>query len=148
MARLEQTKKANAALTKCYFCLKDFQILLARKYTQQGEPLTDLAPLNGKVIDMSPCNECSDHMKQGVVLLSIDNSKSDKDWHRQKMPNPYRTGGYFVLKDEAIKRIFSEKMSTWAIKHRWIFAEHEACERLGLFEQAERKREVIKCQTE
>lgn len=136
-----KARKEHVALTKCYFCNEDNEILLARTYTHNGEPLHDLAPYHGKVASMTPCNKCEGYMKQGVILLTIDAEKSGPNWNKPPvgaekgwMPNPYRTGGFFVVRDEAIKRMF-DSMADWAIKHRWMFIEHEAAEKLGFFKQ-------------
>lgn len=137
--------KSHVALTKCFFCGKDDCILLATGYNSRGEPLHDLSEAHGKVANMIPCSECEGHMKQGVILLTIDDAKSEKDWDKPPktypgekdrgwMPNPYRTGGFFVVTDEAIRRIINpQAMADWAIKHRWMFIEHEAAEKIGLF---------------
>lgn len=124
------------ALTKCYFCNKDSDILLHRQ-------LRDISKAHGKVVNMDPCRTCEGYMKAGVILITIDDAKSEKGWnHRpsgQKkwIPNPYRTGGFFVVTDEAVRKtIHPEAMADWAIKKRFMFIEHEAAESLGLFEMA------------
>jgi len=132
-------EKSHVALTKCFYCNADDKILLARQDHHNGEPVHDLSGAQGKVVDMDPCNKCRDLMNQGVILITIDDAKSDKDWHKPDgsknwMPNPYRTGGWFVVKDEAIRRMIDTvEMADWAIKHRFMFIEHEAAEKLGLF---------------
>lgn len=141
---------SHVALTHCFFCGKPDKILLAKTYLPSGQPLHDLEPANGKVIDMEPCQECEELMKKGVILLTIDSAKSDKNWNKPPddrhlpperrerwMPNPHRTGGFFVLTDDAIRRLISpEEMASHIIKYRWSFIEHEAAERLGLFAHA------------
>jgi RNA-splicing ligase RtcB len=83
-----------------------------------------------------------------------------KDWHKppadwnnarrgvgaekkQWMPNPHRTGGWFVLRDEAIKRmIHPDEMANYALRNRWMFIEHVAGELMGLFgDEVRRKAE-------
>lgn len=134
-------KREHVAMTNCYFCNEPYQILLATRYhhTSSGmEPTKDLANFNGKIVDMNPCNKCRDFMKLGVILITIDDAKSDPNWNKPDgeknwMPNPYRTGGWFVVKDEAVIRIIQPKeMADWAIKHRWMFIEHSAAESMGL----------------
>jgi hypothetical protein len=111
----------------------------------QPEGKSQVEQLHGKVINMDPCNKCQGYMQQGVILITIDDEKSGKDWHKPDgskhwMPNPYRTGGWFVVRDEAIKRmIHPAEMAAWAIKHRWMFIEHAAAERMGLFDQKAEK---------
>jgi hypothetical protein len=135
-------RKEHIALTKCFYCNKDDVILLATRYQQDGQPVHDLSPAHGKVINMDPCSKCADLMKQGVILITIDNEKSGKDWHKPDgsknwMPNPYRTGGWFVVRDEAIRRMIKQvELANWAIKNRFMFIEHEVADKVGLFAQA------------
>lgn len=119
--------KNFVALTKCFFCGEDNEILLHRR-------LGDMSEYNGKVVNMDPCPKCAEYMKQGVILITIDHSKSDPNWTKQPIPNPYRTGGFFVIKDDSIKAIISDDfICNWALKHRWMFIEHEAAVTVGLF---------------
>ena len=129
--------KSHVALTRCYFCGEPDKILLATRYVA-GEPVKDLSPAHDKVIDMEPCKKCADFMKQGVILLTIDDKKSDKDWNKPDsspgwIPNPFRTGGFFVVTDEFVRKLMNQQMADWAIKHRFMFIEHEAAEQIGLF---------------
>ena len=126
------SKKEHVALTRCFFCGDPDRILLATRYDWKGEPLKDLSQANNKVIDMEPCQKCADHMGQGVILLTVDSTKSESGWEKQRLPNPYRTGPFFVIKDDAIIRMMPTELATWAIKHRWMFIEHQAAEKLGL----------------
>jgi hypothetical protein len=129
-------ERQHVALTKCFYCLKDDRILLATKYreTKDGmQPIKDLGPANGKVIDLEPCQECAKWMKQGIILIGIDSAKSDPGWEREQMPNPWRAGGWSVIKDEAFKRIFTgEEVTEFALKHRFMFIEQEVMEKLGI----------------
>lgn len=121
------------ALTKCYFCGEGDTILISTRQTNKHVDEAD-----GKVIDMIPCSKCRSYMEQGVIIIAIDESKSGPDWFKQKMPNPYRTGGWWVVTDEAIARIIHPKeMADWAIEHRWMFAADEACRMMGLYELIE-----------
>lgn len=126
-------KTFEVALTKCYFCGESHELLMNRVLTRSAAK--KIKEMHGKVLDMSPCNKCEDLMKRGVILITIDNEKSSPGWNRDKFPNPYRTGGFFVLKDEAIRQaIHPESMSEWALKYRWMFIEDEAARMMGLFE--------------
>jgi hypothetical protein len=137
---MNTTTRVGVALTKCYFCGESDRILINKLLTKQMAKKVESA--NGKVIDMEPCAKCADFMEQGIILLTIDDSKSDPGWnkpgpsatseHHRWMPNPYRTGGFFVVKEEALTRMLGEAHD-FALKHRWIFIEHEVAEKLGLF---------------
>lgn len=73
------------------------------------------APMRA-VWDYEPCEECKGHMTRGIILISVDESKSDDK------NNPYRTGGWCVVSDDAIKRVFTAGPSLdAALKKRCCF---------------------------
>jgi hypothetical protein len=140
----------GVALTKCYFCGNDAGIAINTRLTPAHA--RNVEKMHGMVVDMTPCSECSGHMKKGVILITIDDKKSEKDWNKPPpccnggpfIPNPYRTGGFFVITDDAVRRIFHpEAMAAHAIKHRWMFIEHEAAEQIGLFSHAKQQQEKV-----
>src|SRR6185503_11177954 len=101
--------KQFVAMPNCFFCneSKD-EILLSRR-------LEDISALDNKVIDMEPCTKCRDFMSQGVIFCSV------KDGEMTSNPNnPYRTGGWWVMKEEAAVRIFPEYDFK---KNRFVFIE-------------------------
>lgn len=126
----------HVAMTRCFFCGEGSTILLHKR-------LGDVSAFHDKVVDMEPCTKCRGFMEMGVILIAIDDEKSDKGWnippdmgsrdHGRWMPNPYRTGGFFVVTDSFIQRVFSPKALTdQIIKMRWTFIDHVAAEKLGL----------------
>ncbi len=140
----------SIALTKCFFCGESDRILLGKVMTTRNT----LEGAQGKVIDMEPCRKCAGYMEQGIILLTIDDAKSTPGWHRPPseddhsdhwgtrpsqrrafVPNPWRTGGFFVMREEAVRRIFTGEALEFALKHRWCFIEHEAAEKIGMFNQ-------------
>lgn len=137
-------KKEHVALTKCFYCLEGDKILLAKTYrrTKDGmEPRHDLKPLDGKVVDMDPCPKCADWMEQGIILIGIDEAKSDPGWNEPPninaerenwMPNPWRAGGFAVMKDEAFCRLFGKEFQKFALKYRYMFMEQKAMVLLGI----------------
>lgn len=138
---MSATNNLEVALTKCYFCGGSHQILMNSILTPRHA--ANVKQAHGLVIDMSPCNKCEEMMKMGVILITIDPEKSTKGWNKPPpgtepddrwMPNPFRTGGWFVVKDEFIRKAFDPDMAEYAIKHRWMFIEDEAARKMGLFE--------------
>ncbi len=162
--------KDHVALTNCFYCGEGSTILLATTY-RGNEPVHDMKPFHNKVLDMEPCSKCKGYMKQGIILITIDEKKSEKDWNQDPnhgkcpecngyhrfpkcrkcggtgrsffMPNPYRSGGWFVVTEDAMKRMLSnakdKDMLDWCLKHRFMFIEHEAATLFGLFKLAEKK---------
>lgn len=77
-------------------------------------------------------------MKQGVILLTFDPERSAPDWNKAPIPNPYRTGGYFVVRDDAMRRMLKNQSTLdWALKHRFMWIEHASAEQVGLFALAQ-----------
>jgi len=76
-------------------------------------------------IDKEPCQKCQDYMEQGIILISVkDGEEGD---------NPYRTGGWVVVKEEVIKRMASsEELADNIIKSRVSFVDDETWNLLGL----------------
>lgn len=131
-------KKEHVALTHCFYCQEADKILLACTYNEKGEPLKDLGSFNHCVIDMEPCQKCADWMKKGIILIGIDISKSKPGWEKEKMPNPWRAGGWAVIKDEALQRIVLDKRTQeFALKHRFMFIEQKAMVKMGIVQEKE-----------
>jgi hypothetical protein len=64
-------------------------------------------------------------MKQGIILVSV---KDENDDHK----NPYRTGGWVVMKEAGIHRIFSKEYADQLMKTRFGFITDTAWKKLGL----------------
>jgi hypothetical protein len=117
------------ALTKCYFCGGPGAILIATK------DRVDVARYHGQIVDMSPCSRCQEHMKIGVILISIRDGEAAKgeEASRQNpraIPNPYRTGRVCVIRNEAAERLF--KPDHPALKLKWCFVEDGGWQKMGL----------------
>jgi hypothetical protein len=138
------------ALAKCFFCGESGDLLIHKS-------MRDISAINGKVIHMEPCSKCKEYMKQGIIFITIDSAKSDANWHvppanhdlprinafgreipgsaRGFIPNPYRTGGFFVVKEEAVRKFTNEPMLANVLKHRWTFIEHEVAVKIGMIKE-------------
>jgi hypothetical protein len=110
---LSRQHGVNPAIPLCYFCGEPKnEVILAGRLPGDAE-----APHNA-VWDKHPCDKCEAHMKQGIILISVQ-AGSDRD-------NPYRTGGWVVIKETAYARIFGPP------PQRVAFVEDEAWDKLGL----------------
>ena len=129
-------EKSYVGMTQCYFCLGDKDILLDRR-------LRNSLPRQVGVTDMSPCSECEDYMAQGIILISISDDTTEEDMKGEPImkhgrevgmspPNPYRTGGWCVVREEAVERIFSGDYLKFALAKRFCFIVDEAWDKLGL----------------
>lgn len=115
----------HVALTRCFFCGEGKDILIATRYRPDGSPVKDLSQFDGKVVDQEPCPKCAELMKQGVILISVRDGESGD--------NPYRTGGFWVIKDDSVRRIINlPELAEQIINRRVCFVPDEACKAMGL----------------
>jgi hypothetical protein len=78
---------SHVGMTACFFCGGDKDILLDTR-------LRNTLPRKA-VYDRTPCDTCKEHMKQGVMFISVrDGEEGD---------NPYRTGKRCVIRDRAVQ---------------------------------------------
>ena len=130
-------EKSHVGMSNCYFCGKaGATILLDRRLRPTLEREVG-------VIDMTPCSECSDYMKQGIIVMSIaDDTTADEMKSKEiekygrvvghSPPNPYRTGGWAVVKQEAVERFADGEYLDFAIQKRFMFITSSAWNMLGL----------------
>lgn len=73
------------------------------------------------------CQECQKLMEQGIVMISVDEEKSTD------MKNPYRTGGWCVLKEESVRRMIdTPELAEQICRERVCFVPDDAWDQLGL----------------
>ena len=118
--RLHPKHGVNPTIPRCYLCgeNKNEVVLLGNAYKDQ-------APMN-MCLDKSPCDKCRDYMRQGIILIGVrDGEQGD---------NPYRTGNFCVLKEEAVKRAFKRALKDCEgiLKSRVAFVDETTWEALGL----------------
>ena len=92
--------KLGAAITRCYFCGENKEIIMNTRLTEKAAQ--KIEEYNGKVIDMEPCDKCKELMKQGIMFISVRDGESGN--------NPYRTGKLAVVKEEAVEKIYTKEM--------------------------------------
>lgn len=125
--------------TRCYYCNEPDALLINKRI---GRHSSELQEMHDKVIDTEPCSKCKEHMDKGIILVSVDDAKSDKGWQNDPMPNPYRTGGFFVVSENFIRRVFQpEAVVANMLESRFAFIDHEAAVMLGLFEAAKKEQD-------
>jgi len=109
--------KSYVALDLCFLCLEAKEVVLNRH----------LRPvLESGVYDQEPCDKCKEYMRQGIILISVkDGDASD---------NPYRTGIWVVIKEDAFKRmpVKPESLREGILQNRVAFIEDSVCSGLGI----------------
>lgn len=124
-------EKSIAAVTRCFFCNKPKnELLLAKSFRRnaKGEvvPSVDLDKIHNKVVDKVPCDEGKEALKMGIVLVSVREPKSIED-----SENPFRTGGWVVIKETAWERM-NEHNKNYDPKQRFCFITDETWLMMGL----------------
>jgi hypothetical protein len=138
--RISQKHGVNPSLTKCFYCQGDHSIALLGWLPGDAE-----APRECGVVDMSPCRQCEDYMKKGIILIEVRSEEDMNEVERERqtwlqdnkrrpfIPNPYRSGGWWVLTDSAISRMVRPpELRDQILKCRWMFILKETATELGL----------------
>lgn len=119
--RLSPKHGVNPAIPLCFFCLepKNEIILPGRLGPDDRE-----AP-RSTVWDYRPCDKCKGYMEMGVILISTRDGESGN--------NPFRTGGWAVVKDEAVRRFVTDPaMADEICEKRVAFLEDRTWDMIGL----------------
>jgi hypothetical protein len=121
---LSEEHGVNPSLEQCFVCLKDVGVVLFGKLRGDQE-----APRR-VCLDGSPCSECEGYMKMGVILISVRAPSPGEDVDES---NPYRTGGWVVVKDQAVKRLeLPAELEERILAQRMAFIPDDAWYMLGL----------------
>lgn len=85
----------NPSVNVCFYCNGEKnEVVLAGRLPHDAE-----APRKA-AWNLEPCDKCKGFMEQGIILISVDEKKSGDD-----TKNPYRTGGWIVVTEEAVRRM-------------------------------------------
>lgn len=121
--RLSEQHGVNPSVEQCFTCMKDVGVLLFGKMKGDTEAPTRVCLGHNS----EPCDECKGHMEQGIILISVDEEKTED------MQNPWRTGGWVVVKEDFIKRVFQpEELVKDVLKRRMAFMPDDAWDLIGL----------------
>jgi hypothetical protein len=137
------SEQSHVGLMQCFFCGAADRIAIDTR-------LRDSLP-HQAVHDMEPCPQCQGRMQQGVILISVRDGEMEKveaahraykqKFNRTKptqfIPNPYRSGGWWVVTDTAIRAMLNEPLATQILRQRWAFIPHSIAEQVGLFKLGE-----------
>lgn len=111
-----EVEKSHVGMTTCYLCGEVKEILLHKR-------LAKTLP-HSACYDKVPCDKCKGYMKQGIILIGVRDGESGE--------NPYRTGTFAVVRDDAVKRIFSAESFAAVEKSRVAFIEDSTWTAIGL----------------
>ncbi len=141
--KLDREHGLNPSLEMCFVCNEPKGVLLFGELKPQQRAafakagMYDASHEYGKAprqvcLDREPCPKCAEYMAQGVILISVDEDKSPD------MQNPYRTGGWVVVRDAWIaSAIESVPLREQILTKRMAFIPDDAWDWLGLPRGAE-----------
>ena len=90
--RLSPKHGVNPVIPLCFFCLKPKKEVILAGYIKG-----DAEAPHSVVWDRNPCNTCAEYMCQGIIFISVKDGETED--------NPYRTGGWIVVTEDAMRRI-------------------------------------------
>lgn len=112
-----EEEKSHVGMANCFLCNEPKHILLDRR-------LRKSLP-HSAVYDKEPCDKCKGYMKKGIIIISVKDGESGD--------NPYRTGGWWVVKEDMVKRLISQKsLLDDVLKKRVLFMEDKMAKFVGL----------------
>lgn len=131
----------NPSLGLCFFCMEAKEVVLLGAMSPQRRerlfgpghedysdtPNSAAAPRQA-VYNREPCAKCAEYMKQGIILISADPDKSEDN-------NPWRTGGWCVVKEEFVQRLKSlmqAELVDRSLECRFAFIEDQVWDSLKL----------------
>jgi len=137
--QLSQKHGVNPALMQCFYCMKDVGVaLMGRINALSAKAMREAGLLHDRdsedpeaprkvCLDKRPCNECAEYMRQGIIFISVDESRSDDK------QNPYRSGGWAVVSEAFVRRMVTpSELASTILKQRVAFLPDDAWDVLGL----------------
>ena len=119
--RLSPKHGVNPSVSVCFFCQQDKnEVVLPGMLKGDAE-----APHRG-VWNREPCDQCKGYMEKGIILISMDENLTED------FLNPYRSGGWCVIKEEAIKRMIVGDSANQVLKERFAFVPDDVWDQFGL----------------
>jgi len=120
--RLSPKHGLNPAIPVCFFCGGDKNEIVI-----PGLMKGDREAPRKAVWNMEPCDQCAHFMTQGVILIEVDEAKTTD------RANPYRAGGWLVVKDHVITgTVNSPELAASILEKRVAFIPTDAWDKLGL----------------
>lgn len=110
-------KTLGVAIPKCFYCNEGKGVIMNTRLTEKNAKAIEA--MHGHVVDMEPCSKCAGYMKQGIILIGIDEGLSDTTGGVEGF---YRSGEWLVVMERMVRDIFPS-VAKDIIKHRWSFVE-------------------------
>lgn len=123
-------QKLGVALVKelCPACAKEMAgpIVLNKRLNKTAAKKVE--EMNGQVVGVADhfCEECQGYADKGIIFIGVDESKTED------MSNPYRTGLFAVVKEEAVKNMIEEPLLSRVLEKRMTYIDHDVAIQMGM----------------
>ncbi len=133
---LDEKHGVNPGMENCFVCNEPRGVILYGKLrgkTRQALNESGISTPDGEaprnvVIDREPCDKCKGYMELGIILISVRDPQDEEE-----EANPYRTGGWVVVKEDVIRRAMNpEELVETILKQRIAFVPDDAWDMIGL----------------
>ncbi len=113
--RISKKHGVNPSLEQCFVCGEDIGVILFGRLPEDKKAPRQVC------LNQEPCDKCKKYMEQGIILISVKDEEPSN--------NPHRTGGWAVVKEEALLRVINDPK---LLEKRMIFVPDSAWAMLGL----------------
>lgn len=112
----------NPSISVCFFCGEE-----KNEIVLPGKLKGDVEAPRKAVWNKIPCDKCKEYMRQGIIFIGVDERlTTDRS-------NPYRTGKFAVIKEEAVKcAITNKELLADIIRQRVAFVTNDLWDLLGI----------------
>jgi len=105
--QLDQKHGVNPSVETCFLCGGDKGLIFwgqLRNSTKEAFKKSGIEVRDGEAprkiaTNKEPCDKCKEYMEKGVILISCRGLETDD------RENPYRTGGWVVVRDQFIEKV-------------------------------------------
>jgi hypothetical protein len=131
----------NPSLGVCFICGKDDGTIVLpgvmHRKDDRGVVIEhDVEAPHRACWSREPCPNCKGLMQEGIILISVDPKRSESE------QDPYRSGGWCVVTESYVKRIFT--IHDAVLRARMAFIEDEVWDKLGLPRGTDEKPVMVK----
>lgn len=118
--RLSPKHGVNPSMGQCFYCGEaDGSIILP------GKMKGDMEAPRQACWSKEPCPQCKEWMAKGIIFISVKDGETGD--------NPYRTGRFAVVKEEAVRRFITSPDALEDVcKRRVCFMEDTSWDIVGL----------------
>ena len=112
------SEESFVGMEVCFYCLEESGVVTSKDLRKKL--------LRRAIYNREPCPSCAEYMRQGVILIEVDEEKTED------RNNPYRAGGWVVMSENGVKNCFEEATAKKMLRCRVGFLDRASWKLLGL----------------